>query len=122
MKRQPVSVAQRFARCRRGDVVISTISLAELEYGVCCSSELTRQQNRKALDALITAIPSIPFSIEAAKVYASIKASSPGRTKDALDKLIASHARSLSLTLITNNVRDFQAYPDVKLENWIETD
>lgn len=59
MKQQPASVAQRFAQCRQGEVVISAITLAELEYGVHCSSEATQPQNRRALDALIRVIPAV---------------------------------------------------------------
>ena len=120
MKRQPEQVARRFAQCRKGDVVISTITLAELEYGVCCSGEETRSQNRSALDALIKVIPPISFDQSAAQVYAFVRAAAPNRRRDALDKLIASHASSLSLTLVTNNLDDFRVFPDLALENWTE--
>lgn len=120
MKHQPPSVARRFAECRQGDVVISAITLAELEYGVRISDDETRQQNQKALAALMQVIPPVPFDRLAAGVYADVRAAVPDRKRDALDKLIASHARSLSLTLVTNNLDDFRAYPDVDLENWVE--
>lgn len=120
MKRQPASVAQRFAECRQGEVVLSAITLAELEYGVYCSSEATQQQNRQALDALIKVIPAVPFSQMAAQRYAAVRAAAPERKKDALDKLIASHAKSLNLTLVANNLSDFRIYPGVVLENWVE--
>lgn len=61
MKRQPASVARRFAQCRQGEVVISAITLAELAYGVHCSSDATQQQNRQALDVLVKVIPAIPL-------------------------------------------------------------
>ncbi|MBX2865840.1 MAG: type II toxin-antitoxin system VapC family toxin [Leptolyngbyaceae cyanobacterium MAG.088] len=120
MKHQPPSVARRFAECRQGDVVISAITLAELEYGVRISDDETRQQNQKALAALLQVIPPVPFDRLAAGVYADVRAAVPDRKRDALDKLIASHARSLSLTLVMNNLDDFRAYPDVDLENWVE--
>lgn len=120
MKRQPASVARQFAKCRQGEVVISAITLAELEYGVCCSSEATQLQNRKALAALVKMIPSVPFAEPAAQAYAAVKAAAPDRKRDALDKLIASHAISLGLTLVTNNLDDFRVYPDISLENWVE--
>jgi tRNA(fMet)-specific endonuclease VapC len=120
MKRQPASVARRFAACRQGDVVISVITLAELEYGVHCALKATQQQNRQALDALIKVIPLVPFSQSAAQAYAVVRAAAPERKKDALDKLIASHAKSLNLTLVTNNLNDFRIYPDLSLENWVE--
>ena len=120
MKRQPPAVARRFADCRQGDVVISAITLAELEYGILASRENSREQNRKALDALVQNIPAVPYGKSAAHAYAVLRAAAPNRKKDALDKLIASHAKSLNLTLVTNNISDFRAFPDVVLENWAE--
>jgi tRNA(fMet)-specific endonuclease VapC len=120
MKRQPASVARRFTACRQGDVVISVITLAELEYGVHCAPEATQPQNRQALDALVKVIPPVSFSRSAAQAYAVVRAAAPERKKDALDKLIASHAKSLNLTLVTNNLNDFRIYPDLSLENWVE--
>lgn len=119
MKKQPAAVAQRFAKCRQGEVVISAITLAELEYGVFCSAQAARPQNRRALDALVRVIPSVPFTESAAQAYAAVRASTPNRKRDALDKLIASHAKSLGLTLVTNNLDDFRVYPGVSLENWV---
>lgn len=120
MKHQPPSVARRFAECRQGDVVISAITLAELEYGVRVSGVETEQRNQEALAALVQVIVPVPFEQTAASVYADVRAAVPDRKRDALDKLIASHARSLGLTLVTNNLDDFRAYPDVVLENWVE--
>ncbi len=97
---------------RQGDVVISAITLAELEYGVRASREDTRQQNRQALDALLELIPPVAFDRPAAAVYAAGRAAAPDRRRDALDRLITSHAKSLNLTLVTNNLEDFRVYPD----------
>jgi tRNA(fMet)-specific endonuclease VapC len=120
MKRKPASVARRFALCRQGEVVISAITLAELEYGVFCSSEATQLQNRRALDSLVKVVPSVPFAESAAQAYAAVRASAPNRKRDALDELIASHAISLGLTLVTNNLSDFRVYSKISLENWVE--
>ena len=56
LKRQPAGVAARFARCFVGEVAISAITLAELEYGVSCSGD-NEDQNRMALDQLLEDIP-----------------------------------------------------------------
>jgi tRNA(fMet)-specific endonuclease VapC len=120
MKNHPPAVAKRFAACRQGDVVISAITLAELEYGIHCCKEETRAQNRQALDSLLALIPAAPFDRDSAIAYAKIRAAAPDRKRDALDKLIASHASSLNLTLVTNNMSDFRIYPDLSLENWID--
>ncbi|MFK8182838.1 MAG: type II toxin-antitoxin system VapC family toxin [Phormidesmis sp.] len=120
MKRQPPSVAKRFAECRQGDVVISAITLAELAYGVHISGAATQKQNHRALEALIQKIPAVPFGQAAAQAYAIVRAVAPDRKRDALDKLIASHAKSLNLILVTNNLSDFRIFPDLSLENWVE--
>ncbi len=120
IKNHPPSVAKRFAACRQGDVVISAITLAELEYGIYCCPPETRNQNRQALDALLTLIPAVPFDQGSAIAYAKIRAAAPDRKRDALDKLIASHATSLNLTFVTNNLSDFWIYSDLPLENWTE--
>lgn len=120
MQRQPASVAKRFSECRQGEVVISAITLAELEYGVHCSAEKSKVQNRRALDSLLKIIPAVPFTPSAAQSYAVVRAAAPERKRDALDKLIASHAKSMNLILVTNNLNDFQVYPDILLENWVE--
>ena len=62
----------------------------------------------------------VPFERGAAKAYALVRAAVPERRRDALDKLIASHAKSLNLTLVTNNLSDFQVYSDIQLENWCD--
>ena len=51
--------------------------------------------------------------------YAEIRGALPDRRRDALDRLIASHARSLNVLLVTNNLADFRSYPGVQLKNWV---
>ncbi|PZV00242.1 MAG: VapC toxin family PIN domain ribonuclease [Leptolyngbya sp.] len=120
MKHQPPSGAKRFVDCRRGDAVVSSITLAELEYGVYVSREATRSQNRQALDALVELIPVAAFDSASAAAYAEVRAASRDRRSDALDNLIASHAINLDLTLVTNNLEDFRSYPNIVLENWVD--
>lgn len=117
MKRQPEEVARRFAQCYVGDVVMSAITYAELEYGVTVSANVARE--RRNLAALIEDIPVVPFDQAAAKAYGPIRDETRGRKKDHLDKLIAAHAVSLDVVLVTNNERDFASYPGLKMENWI---
>ena len=120
LKDRPAKVARRFARCYLGEVVISAITLAELEYGVACS-DAGHEQNRRALDALIEDIPAVPFDGGAAGAYGPIRAATRHRTRDALDKLIAAHAVSIDAVLVTNNEADFAEYPGLKIENWVES-
>ena len=117
MKNQPESVARRFAQCYVGDVVISVITYAELEYGVKVSANSARE--RRNLAGLIEDIPVAPFDVDAAKAYGPIREATRERKRGQLDKLIAAHAASLNVTLVTNNERDFEVYPGLKIENWL---
>jgi tRNA(fMet)-specific endonuclease VapC len=117
MKHQPESVARRFSQCFVGEVVISSITLAELEYGIVTCAHPSRE--RRHLTALLEDIPVMMFDQAAARAYGPIRQATRDKKKDALDKLIAAHAKSLNLVLITNNERDFLAYPGVKIENWL---
>ena len=118
MKHQPPQVRARFAECFVGDVVISAITLAELEFGIACSGE-SLARNQAALDGLLEDLLVAPFEARAARAYGPLRAANRERNKDALDKLIASHAMSLSVTLVTNNEADFRGFSGLVVENWI---
>ena len=119
MKQQPPRVAERFARCRVGEVVISAITAAELEYGVVASGEAVAA-NRAALQRFPLEVPVAAFDAQAAIAYGLVRWISRERRRDALDKLIAAHALALDVVLVTNNPSDFQAYQDLRIENWVE--
>lgn len=118
MKHQPPQVRARFAECFVGDVVISAVTLAELECGVACSGE-AQARNQVLLDSLLDDILVAPFEAHAARAYGPLRAANRERNKDALDELIAAHAVALGTILVTNNTADFQAYPGLVMENWV---
>jgi tRNA(fMet)-specific endonuclease VapC len=118
MKHQPAQVRARFAECYVGDVVISAITLAELEFGVACSGS-ARERNQAQLESLLEDLWVAPFEAGAARAYGPLRAANPERNKHALDKLIASHAMSLEVTLVTNNEADFQCFTGLTVENWV---
>lgn len=118
MKNQPEQVAHRFAQCYVGDVVMSAITYAELEYGVAVSANRARE--KRYLAALVEDIPVAPFDAAAAVAYGPIREATRERKKDHLDKLIAAHAVALDVSLVTNNERDFAHYPGVNVENWLK--
>ena len=120
MKHQPAQVRARFAECFVGDVVISAITLAELEFGVACSGE-AQAHNQVLLDSLLEDILVAPFETQAARAYGPLRAANRERNKDALDKLIAAHALSLGVTLVTNNQADFKTYTGLNVENWVNS-
>lgn len=117
MKNQPEEVARRFAECYVGDVVMSAITYAELEYGVAVSADPKREQSN--LTNLIADIQVAPFDGAAAVAYGPIRLATRDSKKDHLDKLIAAHAVALKVTLVTNNFKDFAKYPGVVTENWL---
>lgn len=117
MKNQPEEVARRFAECYVGDVVMSAITFAELEYGVTICAHPERE--RENLASLAEDIPVVPFDNAAAIAYGPIRHATRDCKRDHLDKLIAAHAVALDVVLVTNNLRDFTKYPGLKAENWL---
>lgn len=117
MKNQPEEVAARFAQCRVGDVVMSAVTYAELQFGVSICAHPKREQAN--LTALIADIPVAPFGEHAARAYGPIRLATREKKQDALDKLIAAHAVALGVTIVTNNVKDFAKYPGAVVENWL---
>jgi len=118
MKHQPQQVKARFDQCFVGEVVISAITLAELEFGVTCSGAAA-PTNRLMLDSFIEDVPVVSFGAEAASAYGPARFANRDRSRNALDKLIAAHAIALGVTLVTNNQADFAIYPRLALENWV---
>jgi tRNA(fMet)-specific endonuclease VapC len=117
MKHQPPEVARRFAQCLVGDVVMSAITHAELEYGVAAAANPKRE--RANLASLVEDIPVMPFDAAAGSAYGPIRLATRGSRRDHLDKLIAAHAVALGLIVVTNNDKDFAKYPGVVAENWL---
>ena len=117
MKNQPEVVAQRFAQCYVGDVVMSSITYAELEYGVAASAN--PEQERINLASLVEDIQVVSFDADAGVAYGPIRQATRDIRTDALDKLIAAHAVALNVTIVTNNMKDFARYPGVLSENWL---
>lgn len=64
-------------------------------------------------------IPVATFDARAARAYGPLRAANRERNKDALDKLIASHALSMGVTLVTNNETDFHGFSGLAIENWV---
>ncbi|MBR2768753.1 MAG: type II toxin-antitoxin system VapC family toxin [Lachnospiraceae bacterium] len=116
---RPEIVLKRFQQYNPGDLCISAITMAELEYGVFNSSK--PKQNRLALLMFLSNIEVIPFDMDAAKVYGQIRhdLKEKGELIGANDLLIAAHAKSLAFTLITNNTREFGRVEGLKLNNWM---
>jgi tRNA(fMet)-specific endonuclease VapC len=83
-----------------------------------CSGE-AQAHNRAQLNRLVHDILVAPFEGRAAQAYGPLRAAHRERNKNALDKLIASHALALGVTLVTNNEADFRGYAGLSVENWV---
>ena len=119
IKRQPPTVLERFSMFTIGDIGISVVTLAELEYGVSKSRDVKR--NRHALEQFIGPLEVAPFDRKATVTYGTIRAvlEQKGQPIGAMDLLIAAHARSLDVCLVTNNEREFKRIPGLRIENWV---
>jgi tRNA(fMet)-specific endonuclease VapC len=119
IKKHPESVIDRFSAFPVGDIGISTITLAELEYGVSKSSQPRR--NRDALRQFIAPLEIAEFNDRAAEAYGRIRAAleKKGQPIGAMDLLIAAHASSLAVRLATNNEREFRRVDGLRVENWL---
>lgn len=119
IKKKPPQALKNFVACDSSDMCISSVTLAELEFGICKSSNPTK--NRLALTIFLAGIKILPFDAAAAIEYGDIRAALErrGTPIGANDLLIAAHARSLRLTLVTNNIKEFERVDNLQVENWL---
>ena len=102
-------VRRRMAEHYEGDFVVSSISFAEIMHGSMKGKPPPIEQ----LETLLEEVPVLAFDEKAARTYAAI----PFK-RASYDRLIAGHALSLGLTVITGNVKDFADVPGLEIENW----
>lgn len=118
IKEQPHEVLEAFTAHSVGDIGISSITLAELSYGVRKSKYTDR--NHAALEQFAAPLEIALFDADAAAAYGRVRAylERKGTPIGSLDTLIAGHALSLGVVLVTNNVREFSRVPGLHIENW----
>lgn len=118
MKRSNDAVVKRLQRVAVDDVCVSVITKSELLYGVELSPR--HDMDETALTAFLSHVEVLDFPDEAAYHYARIRADlkARGTIISAHDLFIAAHARSLGLTLVTNNTREFSRVRGLTIENW----
>ena len=119
-KQRPPSVAARFATLAAGSVGMSLITFGELRYGAEKSSH--RVQALDTLNRLAALIPVVSLEAEVGERYGAIRAQleRAGTPIGNNDLWIAAHALSLGVTLVSNNTREFERVPKLKLDNWVE--
>ena len=118
IKQRPVTVLNRFLEYQVGDIGISSITFAELRYGVAKSTH--REKNAKALDEFVIPLEVVFYDESAAHVYGDIRAAleKAGTPIGSMDLLIAAHAVSLGIPLVTNNTREFTRVPSLNIIDW----
>ena len=118
IKHKPEQVFRRLTGIDPSDVCISSITYAELVYGV--EKSVAKDKNRIALMLLLSNIEIVKFDDRAASEYGDIRADleKKGTPIGQLDMLIAGHARSLGLTLVTNNEKEFSRVEGLNVDNW----
>lgn len=119
IKQKPLKVLQKFNAYQVGDIGVSSITVAELEFGVQKSQFPSK--NQIALAQFLLPLQIADFDHGAAVIYGNIRATlaKRGTPIGSLDTLIAAHALSLKVTLITNNLKEFSRVPNLKLDNWV---
>jgi len=113
-------VGRRLARQKVGAVAVSTITTAELWHGV--ENRARKEQNQAALGKFLLPLEVLPFDEKAAQAYGNIRCQLErmGKVIGAMDLLIAAHAVSSGAVLVSQNLREFQRVPGLKLEDWTQ--
>ncbi len=119
MNRRPLTVIRKFKQFDIGDIGISSITVSELYYGAKKSNRL--EENIQRLWAFLMPFEVVSYDEAAANAYGDIRVDleRKGAVIGPLDMLIAAHALSLGLILVTNNVKEFQRISSLSVENWL---
>ncbi|GAB6040169.1 type II toxin-antitoxin system tRNA(fMet)-specific endonuclease VapC [Endothiovibrio diazotrophicus] len=119
IKRRPASVLEHFTSTKVGDIAISSVTVYELAYGAGKSNSV--EKSRAALSHFLAPLSILPFdeedAIEAGLIRAHLTRS--GRTIGPYDLQIAGQARRRNLTLVSNNLREFERVDGLLVENWV---
>ena len=119
IKRRPITVLGLFNE-NAGRMAISAINLSELFHGAEKSARVA--QNLAVVEEFVSLLEVLPYTAKASMHYGAIRSTleKSGRPIGVNDLHIAAHARSAGLTLVTNNVGEFERVPGLLLENWVE--
>lgn len=114
---KPLHVFEKFKQFELGQLAISSITAAELAFGVEKSGS---ERNKQALNKFLTPLEILPYDDQTIWHYAKLRQNlqSTGKTIGSLDMLIAAHALALDVVLVTNNLKEFERVEGLKLENW----
>ena len=118
IKNKPKRVLENISAHEPSEVCISSITYAELVYGVEKSKAV--EKNWLALGLMLSNIKILDFDSKAAEEYGKIRTDLElkGKTIGNMDMLIAAHAKSQNLTIVTNNTKELERIKEIKIENW----
>lgn len=119
IKNKPESIREKFKCYNIGDLVLSNITVSELYYGAYKSQYV--EKNLLALEHFLKPFDMVEYDLKASIEYGKIRASleKSGQIIGGLDMLIAAHAKSLKMTLVTNNKKEFERIDGLVLDNWV---
>ena len=119
-QKQNPSVIAHLKESWQEGIAISSITLAELEYGV--QKSVNKERNEISLMKFLSIVEILPFDSSAALEYGSICAdlTTKGTKIGTMDMLISAHARAEGLTVVTHNTREFKRVFDLSIEDWYE--
>lgn len=119
MNQKPQAIIDKLTSLETTEVVISSISVAELEYGVIKS--VNKSRNAQRLSEFLLPFEILIFDEKSTKSHAQIRTDleKRGELIDPLDMLIAAQALAYSLTVVTNNEREFRRVKGLTVENWL---
>jgi tRNA(fMet)-specific endonuclease VapC len=120
IKKRPDNVLKKFSSLNLMDVCISSVTFAELMYGV--EKSQYPHKNKTALEEFILPLEIMPFDDEAARYYGHLRAylEKNGMPIGPMDLMIAAHAQSISAILVTNDEKEFKRISELKVENWVK--
>jgi tRNA(fMet)-specific endonuclease VapC len=118
IKNKPPLVLKKLQKCRPEDVALSSVTLAELYYGV--EKSQSQEKNRTALALFTSSFDVLSFEEKAAHCFGKIRATleSQGKVIGPFDMMIGAHALSLELILVTNNTKEFSRIENLKIQDW----
>ena len=119
MNKRPIGIIHKFKQFDVGEIGVSTITVSELQYGV--SKSKNRRLNKQRIEEFLSPLELLPYDEIAATIYGDIRVQleKRGEPIGPLDLLIAAHALSRNLVLISNNEKEFKRVKILKVENWI---
>jgi len=119
IKNKPKSVMEKFKQYDIGDISLSSITVSELYYGAYKSQYI--EKNLLALEHFLQPFNIVEYDLKASIEYGQIRATleKQGNVIGGLDMQIAAHARSLDMTLVTNNTKEFIRVDELILDNWV---